>query len=273
MVGIVDSIEDFIGSIFSGASVEILEELKSRAFKIFLVFLPIFGLFFMFELNFYNFYFKGVELKIPYIFPNLRHSLSIQAYNFLRESLLPKTVETIVLSPTDAISAVVWVAFLLTLIIIIPYIFYQILSFLLPALYKEEKSMVKKSLIPTSVLFFVGVLFAYKIVLPVAFHFLYLWADSIGAMGRITPSSFMNFVMMVMITMGISFQLPVLMGGLSRFGVVDYEWWKEHVPHAVVIIAILSSLLSSPDIITMLLYSVPLWGLYFGGLVISKYIS
>jgi len=153
------------------------------------------------------------------------------------------------------------VSFFAGLLMAMPFILYQLWLFVAPGLYSHEKKMVLPFVIGGSVMFLVGVLFAYYIVTPFGFQFLITFGSFLYT-PLINIEDYVGFFTKIMLGFGIAFELPVFAYFLALLGLVTDRTLKDFFKYAVVIIFILAALLTPPDILTQLLMAAPLVILY-----------
>jgi sec-independent protein translocase protein TatC len=181
--------------------------------------------------------------------------------------------KVIALSPTDAFFVTLKVGIILGLILAAPIIIYQIWAFLSPALRPEEKRAIVPALYFGLVLFAGGVTMAYYAVLPVTLRFLLgFQTETIEPM--ITVTAHLSFVVRLLMAFGLVFELPIVILLLSVLGVVTPQFLAEKRRYAIAGIAILSSVLTPGDVITVtVMMMVPLIGLYEVGILLSKMVT
>ncbi|HMK58293.1 MAG TPA: twin-arginine translocase subunit TatC, partial [Nitrososphaeraceae archaeon] len=128
-----------------------------------------------------------------------------------------------------------------------------------------------KITLPILLLFIMGIVFSYLLVIPFTLSFLYKYGESLGAETFVTVSDFMSFVLQFMLGFGLAFQLPVIMYGFSLTGLVDSTFWSKNLRYAIVIIAIFGAVIT-PDGsgITMWFVSIPMIVLYVLGIMIIR---
>ena len=149
-----------------------------------------------------------------------------------------------------------------------PYLLYQIWSFIAPALYKHEKQMIVPLIVSSTVLFYAGILFSFYVVFPVIFGFL----SSIGpSVVDFTPDIqyYLDFVLKVSFAFGIAFEVPIATILLIMFGVTTVENLKKNRPYVVIGAFVLGMLLTPPDIISQTLIAIPMWLLFEAGLIFA----
>jgi len=153
------------------------------------------------------------------------------------------------------------VSFFAGLLMAMPFILWQIWLFVAPGLYSHEKKMVIPFVVGGSVMFLIGVLFAYYIVTPFGFQFLITFGSFLYT-PLINIEDYVGFFTKIMMGFGIAFELPVFAYFLALLGLVTDRTLKDFFKYAVVIIFVLAALLTPPDILTQLLMAAPLVILY-----------
>jgi sec-independent protein translocase protein TatC len=153
------------------------------------------------------------------------------------------------------------VSFFAGLLMAMPFILYQLWLFVAPGLYSHEKKMVLPFVVGGSVMFLIGVLFAYYIVTPFGFQFLITFGSFLYT-PLINIEDYVGFLTKIMLGFGIAFELPVFAYFLALLGLVTDRTLKDFFKYAVVIIFVLAALLTPPDILTQLLMAAPLIILY-----------
>jgi len=143
-----------------------------------------------------------------------------------------------------------------------PLIMYELFRFVSPALLENERKYSTKVVISIYVLFIIGVLMSYYILFPISFRFLgtYNVADKVHSM--ITLDSYISTFTSLTLMMGIVFQLPVITFILAKIGILQSSQMAKYRKHAFILIMLVAAIITPPDIITLLLVSIPLYGLY-----------
>jgi len=153
------------------------------------------------------------------------------------------------------------VSFFAGLLGALPFILYQLWLFIAPGLYNNEKKMVIPFVVGGSVMFFIGVMFAYYVVTPFGFQFLITFGSFLYT-PLINIEDYVGFFTKIMMGFGIAFELPVFAYFLALLGLVTDKTLKDFFKYAVLIIFVLAALLTPPDILTQLLMAAPLILLY-----------
>jgi len=152
-----------------------------------------------------------------------------------------------------------------------PLIFYFIWDFIAAGLYRHERKHIYIYLPISLGLFFAGAALAFYVVFDFVLGFLFWFNQQMGITPTPRISDWMSFVLLLPLGFGISFQLPLVMLFLERIGVFTIEIYLKKWRIAVLVIAILSMFLTPADPTSMLLMGVPLVGLYFGGILLCRY--
>ncbi|MCI0336438.1 MAG: twin-arginine translocase subunit TatC [Acidobacteria bacterium] len=146
----------------------------------------------------------------------------------------------------------------------IPFLFYQVWAFVSPGLYKHEKRYIVPVLVMATVFFALGATFAYRIAFPAACSYLLGWATAGGFRTLLNAEDYMNFIIIIMLGLGIVFQIPTIAFILGRIGLLTPRMMLRSWRYAVVVIAIISALLTpTPDAFNMIMFAAPMIGLYF----------
>ena len=164
------------------------------------------------------------------------------------------------------------IAFLAGALLASPIVSYQIWQFIFPALTDEEVKMVAPLSFFSSILFLLGVSFGYFVIFQFVFpFFLSVTGDDIEAV--LSINSYLNTATKLLLSFGLSFQLPVGIFFLARIGLIDHIDLLQFFRYAIVVIAIVSAFLTPPDPLSQLLMAAPLLVLYGIGIVISYFAS
>lgn len=156
-----------------------------------------------------------------------------------------------------------------SLFIAMPYILYQIWSFIAPALYQKEKRLAIPLFVTSVILFYLGIAFAYYIVFPLVFSFFTsVGPESITLMTDI--SQYLTFVMKLFFAFGAAFEIPVATILLIVSGVISPTNLAKKRPYVIVICFVLGMFLTPPDVISQLLLAIPMWALFELGLFFGK---
>ncbi len=164
------------------------------------------------------------------------------------------------------------VAFLVAFLIALPYVLYQLWAFVAPGLYAHEKKLVLPLVIASSVLFFIGMSFAYFFVFPVIFKFMASIAPE-GVAWMTDIEKYLSFALTTFVAFGVTFEVPVVVIVLVRAGLVSIEKLKESRPYVIVGAFIIGAIFTPPDVISQLMLAVPLCLLYELGIFLSRFVG
>ncbi|MDD4670829.1 MAG: twin-arginine translocase subunit TatC, partial [Bacteroidales bacterium] len=163
------------------------------------------------------------------------------------------------------------VSFYVALIVAMPFVFYQLWTFVAPALYEKEKQAVRKSFGFAAVLFYLGLIVGYYLVFPLTVRFLGTYQVSVDVPNQISLKSYIGMFISLILIMGIVFEMPALSAVLSRFGIINKELLKKYRRHAAVILMLVAAIITpSGDAVTLFFVAVPLYCLYEVSIIVCK---
>jgi sec-independent protein translocase protein TatC len=143
-----------------------------------------------------------------------------------------------------------------------PYVVWEFWRFLAPAFQSNERKNVRGAVFAISSLFLAGVLFGYYIIVPFTIHFLGTYSVSDQVDNLISINSYFSTVASSVLASGLIFELPVLSYFLSKIGLVTPKFLRKYRRHAIIVILIVAAIISSPDVISQIMVSIPLVFLY-----------
>lgn len=196
-------------------------------------------------------------------------------YHWLATPLLDTLPENAQMIATDVASpffAPFKLTMVLSFFIAIPVVLYQIWGFVAPGLYKNEKRLVAPLLFSSTLLFYMGMAFAYYVVFPLAFAFFTSVAPE-GVTINTDISSYLNFVLKIFFAFGLAFEIPVAVVLMCWTGMTTPDALRAKRPYVIVGVFVVGMLLTPPDIISQTLLAVPMWILYEFGIVIGSIYS
>ncbi|MDA7842203.1 twin-arginine translocase subunit TatC, partial [Gammaproteobacteria bacterium] len=196
-------------------------------------------------------------------------------YNFLALPLLnvlPEGSSMIAVDVASPFLAPFKLILLLSIAITFPVSIYNFWAFVAPGLYKNEKKFVIPILISSTLLFYLGIVFAYYIVFPLIFSFFTSIAPE-GVQIATDISSFLNFVIKIFFAFGLAFEVPIITLIVIIFKISTVESLSKKRPYIIVIAFILGMVLTPPDIISQILLAIPIWLLFEIGLFLAYLIT
>jgi len=155
-----------------------------------------------------------------------------------------------------------YVSIMAGLILAAPYILWELWRFIMPALHSNEKKHSQGAVIVSSLLFMMGVLFAYFLIVPLTINFLGTYQVSQDVPNQIQLNSYISTVISVTLAVGIVFELPILVYFLTKVGFITPAFMKKNRKVMLIIVLVLSAIITPPDIFSQILVCIPLIGLY-----------
>lgn len=210
----------------------------------------------------------GVTLSLFIILLPFRNT----TYQILSEPLrqqMPSTSTMIATDITATFMAPFKLNLFLALMLVMPYIFFQVWTFVKPGLYKKERALAIPLLVSSILLFFFGVAFAYFVVLPGVLHFfINVSPESVAPMTDI--NSYLDFCIKLFLVFGLTFEIPVATLLLILIGLVDTKSLAEKRRFIIVGCFFIAMFITPPDAISMIMLAVPMWLLFEIGLFLGK---
>lgn len=143
-----------------------------------------------------------------------------------------------------------------------PYILFELFRFISPALYESEKKYSVQVAVVIYLLFILGVLMSYFILFPISFRFLGTYSVAERIHSTITLDSYVETFTTLTLVMGLVFQLPVIAFALAKMGFISSKMLSEYRKHAFIIIMLVAAIITPPDLMTLILVTVPLYMLF-----------
>jgi sec-independent protein translocase protein TatC len=181
------------------------------------------------------------------------------------------TPELVYTHPAGYLNTYITLGVYLGIVLASPVVLYQLWLFVAPALYKHERKAVAGFIVPTVFLFLSGIAFGYFITLPYVLRFLVSFQGNVGPIKpMITVNEYFDLVLLILLSLGIVFELPILIFFLTLFGLVTPQFLWRNSRYAILIIAVVAAIVTpTPDATTMLVFMMPMIGLYFVGIAVS----
>ncbi len=187
----------------------------------------------------------------------------------------PKLIYT---HPAGYLNLVITVGVYLGIVLASPIVLYQIWLFVAPALYKHERGAITGFMCSTVFLFLAGIAFGYFITLPYVLHFLISPGPLFMLQRDVTPmisvNEYFDLILLILLGIGLMFELPVLIFFLSLFGIVTPKFLWKNSKYAILVISVIAAIVTpTPDVLTMLVFMAPMIGLYFLGIAVSAVVT
>ena len=222
-----------------------LFELRTRLLRIVLCIAIIFGVLFPFSETLYNWLAGPLLVHMP-------EGTSMIAIDVASPFLIPFKL-----------------TLMLAVFLAIPYLLYEVWSFIAPGLYLHERSLVRPLLLSSTLLFYAGVAFAYFVVFPLVFGFFTSVAPA-GVNVMTDIARYLNFVITMFFAFGFAFEVPVATILLVMAGVTTPESLAAKRPYFIVAAFVIGMFLTPPDVISQTLLALPMWVLFEVGVVLSR---
>jgi sec-independent protein translocase protein TatC len=173
-------------------------------------------------------------------------------------------------SPTGYLTMVITLGIYLGLVMALPYVLYQVWLFIAPGLYRNERKAVFGFVTCSFLLFLTGVAVAYYLMLP---RLLTLLVTFQGPHSNFSPlisiNEYFDLLLMVLLGVGIIFEMPILIFFLAFFGIVTPKFLWKNFRYAILIITIIAAIVAPPDATTMLVFMGPMIVLYLVGIGVA----
>lgn len=212
----------------------------------------------------------GFVLVFLCLFPFANKIYTLLAHPLLAK--LPAGGHMIATAVTTSFFVPMKVAMLAAFVISLPHTLYQVWAFVAPGLYTHERRFMAPLIVASTLLFIVGMAFAYFLVFPVVFGFITSTApEGVAVMTDI--GSYLDFVITLFMAFGMAFEVPVAVVLLVRFGMVNIKTLKEIRSYVIVGAFVLGAIFTPPDVISQIMLAVPLWLLYEAGILAASLVD
>lgn len=165
-----------------------------------------------------------------------------------------------------------WVSFVVGVVLAAPYLLWEIWRFVSPGLLPKERKAATGAVGICSFLFLIGVVFGYFIMAPFAINFLIGYTIP-GVTNVPTLNSYINYMVMFTLPLGVVFELPVLVYILARIGLVTAPDMRAFRRQAIVVILVVAGIITPPDVVSQMLVTIPLYSLYEVSILIAKRVA
>ena len=179
-------------------------------------------------------------------------------------------LKLIALKMSDQFMLHFMVAIVVGLIVASPFIFYEIWRFIKPALYDKEKKHASGAVFYTTLLFLLGVMFGYFLIVPLSIDFLTTYSVSAEVENQINMRSYISTVTSITFASGIIFLLPIFSFFLSKVGILTPQFMRTYRKHSYVLMLLLAAIITPPDVFSQIMVAIPLVFLYEISIFISQ---
>ncbi len=174
------------------------------------------------------------------------------------------------IAPQELLLQYFSVALLVGVCITLPVILYNIWAFIQPGLKKNENVLFMSVMIFGLIFFAIGIIFAYKIMLPFMLYFLIDVSRGSGISASISVANYLSFLFTIFLIFGIVFELPVVSVLLTQMGLLKVKWMRKGRRFIIVIIFFVAAVITPPDIVSQIMVAIPMIGLYELSILISS---
>ena len=196
-------------------------------------------------------------------------------YDFLAQPMmahLPAGTKMIATGVVTPFMVPLKVTLLAALVLALPVVLYQAWAFVAPGLYAHEKRFALPLVVLSTLLFLLGIAFCYYFVFGTVFKFIAEFAPT-----SITPApdieQYLNFVMTMFLAFGITFEVPVVVVLLVKFGLVSLDKLKEARPYAIVGAFVIAAVVTPPDVTSQFMLAIPMCLLFELGLLAARFVT
>lgn len=162
-----------------------------------------------------------------------------------------------------------YISFITGLIVAFPFVLNEFWRFIRPALHKDEAKYSGGAVFVSSLLFFLGVLFSYFLIVPLTINFLGTYQVSDTVANQISLQSYISTVISVIFAVGLVFELPILIYFLTKVGLITPSFMRKNRKYTLVVLLAVSAIITPPDVFSQVLVCIPLMGLYELSILVS----
>lgn len=167
----------------------------------------------------------------------------------------------------------VWICITAGFILAFPYILWEFWKFISPALYEKERKGAKMFIFIASILFFLGVLFGYYVIVPMSVNFLATFSVSSIVKNQFSIASYVSMVKTAVIASGLFFELPIIIYFLTKLGLVGPAFLRKYRKYAIVIVLIIAAIVTPPDVVSQITVAVPMLLIYEASIFLSAFVE
>ena len=203
----------------------------------------------------------------------LTGSFTVYVFRLISENI--GGVKIITISPFESLFTDLFLGVVISVMILLPYILYNVFAFIIPGMSKREKRLLKLSLIPGTIMFVVGMSFAWYLLIPLMFHFTAILDPAMGIEPTVSAQKLIGLLLTIIFSLGLVFEMPLIISALVYLGIVDVQFlkakWRYAVAGSFIAAWIISPGATGGLIETAmgLIFS----GLYFSGIYLGKFME
>jgi sec-independent protein translocase protein TatC len=167
------------------------------------------------------------------------------------------------------VSLLIWTCITAGFIVAFPYILWLFWSFISPALYEKERKNASYFIVTSSLLFFLGVLFGYFVIVPMSVNFFATFTVSSIIKNEFNADSYIGMIKTSVLACGLFFELPIIIYFLTKLGLVTPQFLRKYRKYGIVIILVVSAIVTPPDVVSQVIVSIPMLLIYEISILIS----
>lgn len=197
--------------------------------------------------------------------------LASPVLEYLKQTEPASSIQWNAFAPWDGIRIYLHFSFILALVVTSPFTLYRLWLFVKPGLSELESNATLRYIPYTIVLFLIGLSFAYFIVFPLAFHFTSGFNQNMGLTETYGITQYFSFMINIILPLSLLFEMPIVILFLTKIGLLNPALLGKVRRYAYMLLLVLSTFITPPDVISVLIVAVPLIGLYEASILISRY--
>ncbi|MDH4404077.1 MAG: twin-arginine translocase subunit TatC [Flavobacterium sp.] len=170
------------------------------------------------------------------------------------------------------INIFIWTCITAGFILAFPYILWELWKFISPALYEKERKNVSVFIFVASILFFLGVLFGFYVIIPMSINFCATFSVSKMIQNQFTIDSYIGMMKTSVIASGLFFELPIIIYFLTKLGLVTPSFLRKYRKYSVVIVLIIAAIVTPPDVVSQIIVTIPMLLIYEASIFISVFV-
>lgn len=167
-------------------------------------------------------------VKLTY---GLTGSFTVYMFNVITHDI--GDLKIITISPFESLFTDLYLGLVLSLMIILPYILYEMFAFILPGISAREKKLLKISLIPGTAMFIVGIMFAWYLLIPLMFHFTVVMDNAMNIEPTVSAEKLIGLLLTIIFAMGLVFEMPLIVSSLIYLNIVSTQFLMKNWKYAV----------------------------------------
>lgn len=190
--------------------------------------------------------------------------------NFIISPITARGIDIIYTAVSEALTTQIKVSFVAGVVLVSPYVFYQIWAYVKPALYENEIRLFRTLFFIALILFLTGIVFCYQYVYTLALNFFFVAGENL-ATPMLSIDKYIGFLFGFILPFGIVFELPIAIFMFTRLGWVNYEMLSTSRKYVLFGIFIFAAILTPPDVVSQVMLGIPMFLLYEVGVQVSRF--